>query len=166
MLSVNKKALQEINKLDADSPTNQDIEKAAAITNDPNVWKSVSILATQAQDEFIKLGFSNPDYLSKDCDSLRADLGYHQSPAHEKLIIENIILTHLRLSHLELSYTNMQREAKSQGNGIATATVMLYEKRIALSRRQHLHAIESLARVRKLGITVNLVDKQLNLCKA
>ena len=83
--------------------------------------------------------------IRKNVDVLMGYLGYSDASALEKLLIENIIITWLRLQCVEY-----QLVAFMGAGEVRMSVVEYWEKRLSISQRRHLHACETLARVRRL----------------
>jgi hypothetical protein len=88
---------------------------------------------------------------------IRAEMGYHDAPMLEKLLIENIVTCWLRVQHYEQQLSFRQTNA---------ATIEFWERRLSVAQRRYLAACENLARVRKLkipAVQMNFGDKQINV---
>jgi hypothetical protein len=92
--------------------------------------------------------------------SIRDDMGYHDAPIMEKLLIENIVTCWLRLQHYE-----QQVAFRMQGNHSLTV-LEFWERRLSMAQRRYLSACETLAKIRKMAIPalqLNIGDKQVNV---
>jgi hypothetical protein len=91
---------------------------------------------------------------------IRDEMGYHDAPIMEKLLIEQIVTCWLRVQHCESIIAFMMGKDKS-------ATVLnFWENRLSMCQRRYLAACETLAKIRKLKIPamqVNIGDKQVNV---
>lgn len=91
--------------------------------------------------------------------SIRDEMGYHQAPIMEKLLIENIVTAWLRVQHCE-----SQLAWRMTGSNSA-ATLEFWERRLSTCQRRYLAACETLAKIRKMrlpNIQLNIGDKQIN----
>ena len=80
----------------------------------------------------------------------RTALGYAETSALERLLIDNILLCWLRLHDAELSFNQAGRDAPSFSQRV------FFERWLTLTQRRYLRAVETLARVRKLGVNVQI----------
>jgi len=88
---------------------------------------------------------------------IRDEMGYHDAPMLEKLLIENIVTCWLRVQHYEQQLSFRQTNV---------ATIEFWERRLSVAQRRYLAACENLARVRKLkipAVQMNFGDKQINV---
>lgn len=95
--------------------------------------------------------------------AMRDDLGYPQSAALERILIDQIILCWLRLYHVEFKYT------EAQNGSMSLALASHWERKLSATQRRCLRACETLARIRKLKLPtlqVNIGQKQLNVAPA
>jgi hypothetical protein len=92
--------------------------------------------------------------------SIRDDMGYHDAPIIEKLIIENIVTCWLRLQHYE------QQVAFRMQGSYSLSVLEFWERRLSMAQRRYLAACESLTRIRRMAIPslqLNIGDKQINV---
>ena len=82
------------------------------------------------------------------CGNLRSELGHAEASPLERMLIENIVVCWLRLYTCELTYDT--------AGGHSLATGAHWERRLTLSHHRYLKAIETLAKIRKLGINVQI----------
>jgi hypothetical protein len=91
---------------------------------------------------------------------IRDEMGYHDAPILEKLLIEQIVTCWLRVQHCESIVAFMMGKDKS-------ATVLnFWENRLSMCQRRYLAACESLAKIRKMSVPalqLNIGDKQINV---
>jgi hypothetical protein len=91
---------------------------------------------------------------------IRAEMGYHEAPIMEKMLIENIITAWLRVQWLEFLIT-----AKMSGE-FRIPVMEFWQKSSATAQRSYLAACETLAKIRKMklpNIQLNIGDKQINV---
>lgn len=99
--------------------------------------------------------------------SMRADLGYADSSALERLLIQQVTLCWLNLNLTEHRHTNVMKQSITLGVGL------YWEKRLTMAQRRFTRACESLARVRRVSrripIQVNIAahgGQQINVAPA
>src|SRR5215216_4946915 len=91
---------------------------------------------------------------------IRAEMGYHEAPIMEKMLIENIITAWLRVQWLEFLIT-----ARMSGE-FRIPAMEFWQKSLATAQRSYLAACETLAKIRKMklpNIQLNIGDKQINV---
>jgi hypothetical protein len=91
---------------------------------------------------------------------IRAEMGYHDAPIMEKMLIENIITAWLRVQWLEFLIT-----ARMSGE-FRIPVMEFWQKSLATAQRSYLAACETLAKIRKMklpNIQLNIGDKQINV---
>ena len=92
--------------------------------------------------------------------SLRNDMGYHESPVMEKLLIENIVTAWLRVQWLDWQV------ASRMGGEFRIPAMEFWQKSLTTAQRNYLAACETLAKVRKMklpNLQLNIGDKQINV---
>lgn len=85
--------------------------------------------------------------LQVQCDLRRKDLGIEGAPHHEKMLIHEIVLTWLHLKWCEYQLAR-----------VTGRQLEFWDGRTSAAQRRHLRAIESLARVRKLNLSLVQVN--------
>jgi hypothetical protein len=91
---------------------------------------------------------------------IRAEMGYHEAPIMEKMLIENVITAWLRVQWLEFLIT-----ARMSGE-FRIPAMEFWQKSLATAQRSYLAACETLAKIRKMklpNIQLNIGDKQINV---
>lgn len=91
------------------------------------------------------------DYLSK--------LGYEQARGLERAMIQHIGLCWLRLQDVELRY------ARVFAGSVSLDVGNFWERRLSAVQRRYLRAVDTLARLRKvpLNVQLNVAEKQVNV---
>jgi len=93
----------------------------------------------------------------------QTELGYDAASALEKLLIEAVVIAWV-------GYTDTERRASSVWSDSHTLTSGEYwNKRVSAAQRRYLRAIETLARVRRLGlpaVQINIGAQQVNQVNA
>jgi hypothetical protein len=87
---------------------------------------------------------------------MRKALGFDTCPAIERPLIQHVVLCWLRLHICELHY-----ERHTKGATLTVAT--FWENTLSANQRRYLRAVETLARIRKLNLTiqVNVAHQQI-----
>jgi hypothetical protein len=91
---------------------------------------------------------------------VRDEMGYHDAPVMEKMLIDNIVTAWLRLQWLDYLVA-----AKMAGD-FSIRSMEFWQKSLATAQRSYLAACETLAKVRKMqlpNIQLNIGEKQINL---
>ena len=88
---------------------------------------------------------------------MRADLGYESANALERSLIKHIVLCWLRLHDCELRYH------MAMDDNPTMQEALYWEKKLSSNQRRYLRATETLARVRRLNvkIQVNVAQQQI-----
>ncbi len=91
------------------------------------------------------------------CDQLRASLNYDEASGLERMVIDHIILCWVRWQDCEWWYQNHMDTPHTLTSGA------YWERKLTLAQHRYLKAIETLARIRKLNINVqiNLANQQI-----
>lgn len=145
------------NKTDAKE---QDVKELRAyLDRNPKMWRVVGDLAQQAQARVLEVLNATPPLrvsLEVGLKQLREELGYKDSPAIERLMIDRVILCWLRMNLIEFDYT-----AKTMTGDSHTLTLGLYlERRMSLASNRYNKALESLAKLRVLTQAVRPKDEK------
>ena len=105
------------------------------------------------------------EQLKMNVKAVQQALGYDESPAIEKLLIENVAMCWLNMTLMEMFYSqNTIGDVK-----VDTKWLDYCERRLSSVQKRYLRAIETLARVRKVTVStiqINLAAhgaKQLNV---
>ena len=149
--------------VDKDNPDKKDIrelrrwleerpELALATTNLAEIAKNAIIETGPIQQKSVKMCVETGMAQQKN------DLGYQDAPALEQLLIDNIVLCWLRLHVVEIEVSN-----NTQGSHTLSAG-RYWDQRLSVAQMRYLRAIETLARVRKtnVAIQVNIAKQQIN----
>jgi hypothetical protein len=92
--------------------------------------------------------------------NVRDEMGYHDAPIMEKLLIENIVTSWLLLQHYE------QQVAFRMTGSYSIPVLEFWERRLSKAQKRYLAACESLTKIRKMAIPavqVNIGEKQINV---
>jgi hypothetical protein len=88
--------------------------------------------------------------IQKYCDFQRDELGYKSSSPLERSLIQHAVLCWLRLHVCEIRYESATQDS------LTFAQATFWEKKLSSHQRRYLRAVETLARVRKMDITVQV----------
>jgi hypothetical protein len=144
-----------------EKPAKADIEKLKLVLADnPNIALDLGDLSIQAELQIIENAITQQGMAictTKYCADMRDKLGYKNANALERPLIEHVVLCWLRLYVTELRY-----EATMKGN-ITLTQGRYWEDRLSINQKRYLRAVETLARVRRLNINVqiNLAHQQV-----
>lgn len=93
---------------------------------------------------------------------IRRELGYHEAPMLERLVIEQIVTCWLRMNLTEYAYTHKLLQGTH-----TTAVGQYWDRRLSMAQSRYLQACEALARLRRLSqitpVQVNIGAKQVNV---
>lgn len=154
------KLLQKTNK---ENPSKKDVTALKkALKENPNLWRSVGDIAHMAQMQIIqntKAAVAVRESLRHGLIAMRKDLGYEEASAVEQLLIEQVVLAWLHYHTTQMGYESTLQKSTSFKNAA------YWERRLNSSHRRYLRAVETLARIRKLGLAVqiNIAEKQMNV---
>lgn len=93
--------------------------------------------------------------LNRGVEQVKAALGYDTAPPLEQLLIDQVALAWLRHNYIEYQYQRQQVES------MTLALAAYWERKLSQSQSRFLRACETLARVRKTNIAIQLT--QVNL---
>ena len=91
---------------------------------------------------------------------IRAEMGYHEAPIMEKMLIDNIVTAWLRVQWLEFLVT--AKLSKS----FRIPEMDFWQRSLVMAQKSYLAPCESLAKIRKMklpNIQLNIGDKQVNI---
>jgi aminopeptidase N len=155
-------------KINTQKPSAKDTEQLrAAIKLLPDIANQIGDVALQAREQMIKQVSANAivhEAIRQRVENLQAELGYDESPAIEKLLIEQVGLCWLHMYGTQQQYTNARATASMSIDQAAWL-----EKRLTITQNRYLKAIETLAKVRKLAknspaqmVMMNIARQQIN----
>ncbi len=149
-------------RVDKKNPPQADIEQLEDhLRKYPNLSRVGGDLVRHAQSSIIEDAFptANGVRLSVEayCKLQREELGYKTATPLERSLIEHVCLCWVHLYTTELRYGD-----RMKGN-LSLAQGEYWEKKLSANQRRYLRAVETLARIRKLNITVqvNVADKMV-----
>ncbi len=136
------------------------------------LWKAVVGMGELAESQVLDTIVNGSGQGMRECwrqrlKSMRADLGYAESSALERLLIQHVSFCWLNLNLTEYRHTNVMKQSISLACGI------YWERRLTMAQRRFTRACESLARVRRLSrripVQVNIAaqgGQQINVSAA
>jgi hypothetical protein len=148
----------------AKKPTKEDLQAIRQFLKDyPPMCKAVFALVESTQELLIRrlMGIEVAEIAMEEyLVSLRDDMGYHDAPIIEKLLIENIVTAWLHVQYCESYLAFMAGMDKS------IVVLEFWERRLSMAQRRYLAACESIAKIRKMAVPalqLNIGDKQINV---
>ena len=152
-----QKLWEKLNKA-GDKAKGEDITRFRAIAAEnpssvPAWWSAMDNMRRQLIGKISK-GSSRACLLAE-VDAWKVELGMEEASPMDRLLIENIITHKLRLVYVEFGYN----QALTQG-----AQVEYWDNLLTTTQNRFLRAVESLARIRRLGINTHTL--QLNIAQA
>ena len=133
-----------------------------ALREEPGTWRAAGDMLDHAQDQVIKSMAGGYAVIEESAqrgkEELSEELCEPTDGPLEKLMIQEVILCWLHHSHTVRRMQNVTMK------GTHTSEEGTYwEKRVAASQRRYIRAMKSLARVRKLNVSVQInVAQQVN----
>lgn len=148
-----------------DKPKPADVEAfREALNRYPQLWRVAGDMVETAKGELLKAtaaGAASQESIRKGMAELAASLGYDEAPALERLLIDQVVMTWLHAYKVQYSYHRITSGSHNMDQG------RYWEARLSAAQRRHLHAVEALARVRKLGssrpLQINIAQQQVNV---
>jgi hypothetical protein len=148
----------------AKKPAKEDLQAIRVFLKDfPEMCRAVFSLVDSTQELIIRnmMGIEVAEIAMEEyLVSMRDELGYHEAPILEKLLIENIVTSWLRVQWLE------SQLAMYMGKQMRFAELEFWERRLSMAQRRYLAACETLAKIRKMKVPAlqfNIGDKQINV---
>ena len=114
------------------------------------LWKAVIGMRELAESQALDTIVNGSGQGMRECwrqrlQAMRADLGYAESSALERLLIQQVTLCWLNLDLTEYQLTNVMKQSISFARG------NYWEKRLSAAQRRFTRACETLARARRLS---------------
>jgi hypothetical protein len=149
-------------RVDKKNPPQADIEQLEDhLRKYPNLAHVGGDLVRQARLNIIEDAFATANGVRVSveayCKLQRDELGYKSATPLERSLIEHVVLCWLHLYTTELRYEQRMRENLSLAQG------EYWEKKLSANQRRYLRAVETLARIRKLNLTIqiNMAHQQI-----
>ena len=160
MEETNESFYELIKRTNTEKPAKADLERLAThLAKHPEEAARLGNLVNQVEVQLIdKFKHSKLQWLTLSDYTLemRAKMGYKDASFIERGLIDHVVLCWLRLHTCELEYEQCTK-------GVSLPMALYWEKKLSAHQRRYLRAVETLARIRKLGISVqiNIGDKQV-----
>jgi len=158
-----KKLDRLMRKTTTKNPDPDDVAKLRkALREEPGTWRAAGDMLDHAQDQVIQSMAGGYAVIEESAlrgkEELRKELSEPTDGPLEQLMIQEVILCWLHHSH------TVRRMQSVTMEGTHTSEEGTYwEKRVAASQRRYIRAMKSLARVRKLNVSVQInVAQQIN----
>ncbi len=125
----------------------------ALLEREPGLWRMAGDLGRGAQDQIIKSMGANAaltEAVKVGLDEMREQLQGDDAPRLIKLLVEQVLVCWLQLYQTHYSYTVATSEDHSFAKGD------YWQRRLTATQGRYLRALETLARVRRLAIPVQV----------
>jgi hypothetical protein len=158
-----KKLDRLLRKTATKNPDPDDVaELRKALREEPGTWRAAGDMLDHAQDQVIQSMASGYAVIEESTrrgkEELREELSEPTDGPLEQLMIQEVILCWLHHSH-----TVRRMQSVTMEGTYTTKDGTYWEKRVAASQRRYIRAMKSLARVRKLNVSVQInVAQQFN----
>lgn len=142
-----------LDKANKENPRPADVKAISALlyaNKDLRLWEAILGMGALAEHTAIEAILGTRGQGSQACwkqrlEALRSDLGYANSPALERLLIQQVTLCWLNLNAVEYKHSNVMNQS------ITLTVGLFWEKRLSSAQIRFTRACESLARVRRLS---------------
>jgi hypothetical protein len=142
-------------KANKDKPRPEDVRKLReALSQSPSLVEYAGSMAIQSRQALLnstKMTAAAREILDAGANHLAEELGYSNASKLEQLLIEQIVTCYLRLHLWEYIY-----HAQSGSENLRLSQVKDWESMIATAQKRFFRAIETLVRVRRLGIQIQI----------
>ncbi len=149
-------------RVDKKNPAPEDLTKLReTLTKYPALSSIGGDLAGQVERQIIEAAIPTQlgarISIQKYCEYQRDELGYKTATALERSLIQHAVLCWLRFHVCEIRY-----ESATQGS-LTFAQADFWERKLSIHQKRYLRAVETLARIRKLNINiqVNVAEKMV-----
>lgn len=130
------------------------LELQALLDQHPNLWRATGDLALIAIERLIETytekAPSMAESIRQGIGECMRTFGYRDSSPLEQLLIEQILLCWLRLNFAEIHFTALHNEA------VGWRHIERSDRLVSSAQRRYLRAIDTLARIRKLNINIQV----------
>lgn len=137
-----------VKKTNVDKPGPEDVDELRRMLDEsPTLWRLFGDLAQLTIVKLIlRLGKTPAvqESARRGIAELRSELGYDAGSALERLVIDRVAICWLELHRLESNYISSLEPGQSMSYALHL------ERRLMFAQKRYLHAIEALARVRRL----------------
>ena len=151
-----------LERANKEKPAKKDINALKkALEENPDLWRRAGDLANLAKAQIIDHATKTKAVeasIKHGLKTMKKDLGYEDASPLERLLIEQITL-----GWLHYHTTQWGHESTLHG-GTSFRNAAYWERRLNGAHRRYLRAVETLARVRKMGpaVQINIAEKQVN----
>ena len=148
-----EKLVKLVRQVNTEHPPKREVALLDQQRQNPEVWRAVSDLRELAHTAILKpFAPAARTAIRQRLEALQETLGYAESPAIERLLIEQISTSWLHLQLVQVVYANGDAR---------------WEKRLTVAQGRYLKAIEKLAQVRRRlrpdTVQVNIGAPQMNV---
>ena len=144
-----------IKNTNKENPDPKDVDQLRlALQIDPELIEVAGRLAQQSRQVLLnksQITGASKEIAMAELERLESKFNYQTSNPLEKLIIDQILTSYVRLFIWEFTYHSL-----CNSSAINLKSAEQWEKLISSAQRRFLRAIESLARVKKLGINIQI----------
>ena len=152
-------------RVDKEKPAEEDVKRFEAMLQRSEMWRIAGDIAEKTKKMLIANASGQKYLVSRSLEkgyaTLKADLGYHEASALERLLIEQILLSWLRHNYVEYQYQHVQ------GQPMTHKEALYWERKLSQSQRRFLRACESLSKIRKMSVKlqINMGKQQVNVAQ-
>jgi len=156
---------QLMKKVDKEKPAKADIERFEKLLKGTESWRIAGDLVRTTKNILINSASGKSYLVKRSLDTgyaaIKTDLGYKDASMLEKLLIEQVAINWLRHYYIEYQYQSLQPQRMS------LTKAMYWERKLSQSQRRYLRACESLAKIRRMDIKlqVNVATNQVNVAQ-
>lgn len=151
--TIQKRFHTVLTRVNKDRPCPADIQDLKDLLYDNKemeLWRAVIGMGELAESQALDTILNGSGQGMRECwrqrlIAMRADLGYAEASALERLLIQQVTLCWLNLNLTEYRFTNITKQS------ITLACGLYWEKRLTAAQRRFTRACETLARIRKLS---------------
>ena len=148
----------------AKKPAKEDLQTIRKFLIDyPEFCRAVFSMTEATQQQIIK-NWVNDEVAKTAVEEhvvyVRDEMGYHDAPVMEKMLIDNIVTAWLRVQWLDYLVA-----AKMAGE-FRIPAMEFWQKSLAIAQKNYLTSCETLAKIRKMrlpNIQLNIGEKQINV---
>ena len=162
MLNEHVEFIELWKNVNTDNPKPDEIKEIRKLFgNNPQLYFEKCDMVQSAIENIIDLTKGNllsKESLRMNVQAIQLNLGYNDALPIERVLIEQVALNWLRMVCTEFSYTYITNSAAN------LKSLVYWERRLSMTQKRYLKAIETLARIRKItgaGITPRFPAKAI-----
>jgi len=165
MAKTTQKVRNLLKRVDKEKPAKADIQKFERLLSETEIWRYAGDVINSTKAILINNASGKNYLISRSLEegyaAILTDLGYKRASMLEKLLIEQVAICWLRQGYMEYQYQKLQQQS------MTLTKAMYWERKLSQSQRRFLRACESLAKIRKMDVKlqVNIAQKQVNVAK-